>query len=216
MSILSASQFQTSQSHNYTHEICLFKYYRIYLHFIESTDLNIVKEATIDRTSRCSISFKRWSDGFFLICASDFLESLTLHLLLQPFPMWVRTQLLEQRIKGCVLASNFEEKKNIYIYIYMERERGGGRDKTFVYYHRQSAGYNRRRQMPQGSGRVTRSWLVFGYWRLRSCKSSTICSAQTCKSSVVNEKGLNIRGLRKQGRNCIIIALCYLEQKISP
>ena len=124
MSILSASQFQTSQSHNYTHEICLFKYYRIYLHFIESTDLNIVKKATIDRTSRCSISFKRWSDGFFLICASDFLESLTLHLLLQPFPMWVRTQLLEQRIKGCVLASNFEEKKK-KIYIYGEREREG-------------------------------------------------------------------------------------------
>ena len=124
MSILSANQFQTSQSHNYTHEICLFKYCRIYLHFIESTDLNIVKEATIDRTSRCSVSFKRWSDGFFLICASDFLESLTLHLLLQPFPMWVRTQLLEQRIKGCVLASNFEEKKKIYIYRERERERG--------------------------------------------------------------------------------------------
>ena len=169
MSILSANQFQTSQSHNYTHEICLFKYCRIYLHFIESTDLNIVKEATIDRTSRCSVSFKRWSDGFFLICASDFLESLTLHLLLQPFPMWVRTQLLEQRIKGCVLASNFEEKKKIYIYIYREREREGEREKTFVYYHHQSC------WVQQKKADASREWksdqvMTCGVWLLTSHK----------------------------------------------
>ena len=178
MSILSANQFQTSQSHNYTHEICLFKYCRIYLHFIESTDLNIVKEATTDRTSRCSVSFKRWSAGFFLICVSDFLESLTLHLLLQPFPVWVRTQLLEQRIKGCVLASNFGKKKK-YIYIYIERERERKRerergkererDKTFVYYHYQSCWVQTKK------ADASREWksdqvMTCGVWLLTSHK----------------------------------------------
>lgn len=91
------------------------------------------------------------SAGLFLFCVGNFLEFLLiLHLLLQPFPFLCESELSCQSRKLKPLSLP-QIQKNIYLFfVFM---------KLLYVITINHVGY-KRRQLPQGSGRVTRSCLV--------------------------------------------------------